>query len=366
MTTTREDGEHGPRRPAARKGRGASGNPQPRFLAEARAAFDDGWTDADPALEPVATTITEEHARTILSRNDSPDVPFDASVNPYRGCLHGCAYCFARPSHAYLDLSPGLDFETKLFAKANAAELLRKELSAPNYQSTVIALGANTDPYQPIERHRAITRSILEVLAEFRNPLTIVTKSSLVERDMDLLAMLAADKLAAVYISVTTLNRTLARRMEPRATAPQRRIETIRRLSAVGIPVGVLFAPVIPALNDHELESVLSAAAEAGAMTAGYVLIRLAHELKTLFREWLDQWEPLKADHVMHRIREMRGGRDNDPSFGRRMRGTGVFADLLAQRFAKAKRRFGLDAGRIELDTSRFRRPETSGQLSLL
>ncbi len=316
-----------------------------------------GATDEDlPALK---THVTIEHAKTIISRNASPDVPFTQSINPYRGCEHGCIYCYARPSHAYLNLSPGVDFETRLFAKVNAAELLRSELAKPGYQCELIALGANTDPYQPIEREYKITRGILEVLAECEHPVGIVTKNALVERDIDILAPMAEKNLVNVYLSVNNLDHDLARRLEPRCSAPARRLETIRRLSAAGIPVGVLVAPVIPFLTDHQIEPVLEAAYAAGARSAGYVLMRLPYELKDLFRNWLEVHYPLKAKHVMSRVQEMRGGRDNDPNFGSRMRGSGELADLLRKRFDIASKRCGFDTGKRHRTpvTTRFKPP---------
>lgn len=349
-----------------RKGRGASFNPHPRYLAEIREAFDDGWTEADESQPPLPTTVTVERARTIISRNDSPDVPFTASINPYRGCEHGCIYCYARPTHAYLDLSPGLDFESKLFAKTNAAELLRQELRRPGYRCESISLGANTDPYQPIERQYRITRAIIEVLADCHHPLTIVTKSSLVERDLDLLAPMAERDLVEVYVSITTLDHALARRMEPRATAPKRRIETLQRLSNAGVPTGVMFAPVIPILNDGEMERVLETASSAGARFAGYVIVRLPHEIKDLFRQWLEDHEPAKAEHVMNRIRDLRGGKENDPQFGSRMTGTGIYAQLIHRRFELACKRLGLNESKHTLDSTQFRAPESNdGQISL-
>jgi DNA repair photolyase len=349
-----------------RKGRGAGSQPDPRYVATAREAFDDGWGTADEPMPPLSTTVTEEWARSIISHNSSPDIPFRAPINPYRGCEHGCIYCYARPSHAYLDLSPGLDFETRLFAKTNAAELLREELAKPGYRCQVISLGANTDPYQPIEREHKITRAIIEVLAECAHPFTIITKSALVERDIDLLAPLAARRLVEVYVSVTTLDRQLARRMEPRATAPQRRIETIRALSEAGVPTGVMFAPVIPALNDQDMERVLELAQAAGALHAGYVMVRLPLEINGLFQEWLHSHYPLRAEHVLNIIRDLRGGRENDPRFGSRMRGEGQYAALIARRFATACRRLGLNRSEREPDTTQFRPPSLHGQLSLL
>ncbi len=347
------------------KGRGATFNPEGRFERVSREAVDDGWAQADEELPPFATTVAEEWAKSIIARNDSPDIPFDRSINPYRGCEHGCVYCYARPSHAYLGLSPGLDFETRLYAKANAAQLLRDELGKPGYRCGMIALGANTDPYQPIERERRITRGILEVLSECDHPVGIVTKSALVERDLDLLAPMAAKNLVRVHVSVATLDRELARRMEPRAASPRRRLETIRALSGARVPVGVMAAPVIPFLTDSELEQILEAAHGAGARFADYVLLRLPHEMAELFRAWLGIHYPLKAKHVMSRIVAMREGRENDPQFGSRMRGSGVFADLLAKRFRIACERLRLNAGCEPLDTSRFRAPARHGQLSL-
>jgi DNA repair photolyase len=349
-----------------RKGRGAPSNPDPRYASERREAIDDGWGPADPEPPPLRTEVSLERARRILSYNRSPDIPFDRSINPYRGCEHGCVYCYARPTHAYLDLSPGLDFESRLTAKPDAARRLREELARPDYRCRFIALGANTDPYQPIERRFGITRELIEVLAEHRHPLAVVTKSSLVERDIDLLAPMAREGLAEVYLSITTLDRGLAQSMEPRASAPQRRLETLRRLSAAEIPSGVLFAPVIPALNEGELEAVLTAAAESGARYAGYVLLRLPYEVRELFEQWLETHEPLKADRVMNRVRDMRGGRENDPAFGTRMRGTGVFAELIRRRFDLACKRLGLSRSSRALDCSKFRPPDAMpGQLTL-
>jgi len=348
------------------KGRSAQANTPIRFFTETREAFDDGWTGDDAAPPPLRTIVTEEQARSIISYNQSPDVPFERSINPYRGCEHGCIYCYARPTHAYLDLSPGLDFESRLFAKPNAAALLKNELAKPGYVCRHIALGTNTDPYQPIERRFGITRRIIEVLWECRHPLSIVTKSSLVERDLDLLAPMARENLVEAYVSITTLDRALARRMEPRATAPQRRLETVKRLSAAGIPAGVLFAPVIPALNDAEMESILEAASNAGARYAGYVLLRLPHEVKNLFEEWLQVHEPLKAARIMNRVRDMRGGQENDPRFGTRMRGTGIFAEVIRHRFDLACKRHGLTRSARSLDTSKFNPPGAPGrQLTL-
>jgi len=345
------------------KGRGATFNPANRFHADARERYDDGWQagseSGDEPLPPLRTTVTIQRARTIIAHNDSPDVPFSQSINPYQGCEHGCIYCFARPSHAYLDLSPGIDFETKLYAKPDAAALLRAELAKPGYRCDPIALGTNTDPYQPIEREWKVTRSVLEVLAEHEHPFTIVTKSALVERDIDIIAPMAARRMARVYVSVTTLDGELARRMEPRATAPRRRLQVLKTLSAAGIPVGVMVAPLIPQLNDRDLEAILEAAAANGAQAAGWVLIRLPREVAPLFREWLDTHYPQRAAHVMSLIRQMRGGQDYDAALGARMRGDGEFAALLEKRFIIACRRLGLNRGREQtgLDTTRFRPP---------
>ena len=350
--------------------RGALSQIQGRFETEAREAFDDGWSRDEEPLAPLATTVTVERARTIIARNDSPDIPFDQSINPYRGCEHGCIYCYARPSHSYLELSPGLDFETKLFAKTNAAELLRDELAKPGYAVSPIALGANTDCYQPAERRYGITRQIIEVLAECDHPLTIVTKSALVERDLDLLAPMAKKNLVKVYVSIGTLDRVLARRLEPRAASPQRRLDVLKALSQAGVPCGVMVAALIPALNDKTLEHVLEEASKAGAQEAAYVILRLPNELKDIFKEWLAAHYPERADHVISIVRQMRGGKDNDPRFGERMRGTGNFAELIAKRFQIACRRFGLNGhgGRRrvpELDCTRFVAPSPAGQMKL-
>jgi DNA repair photolyase len=325
----------------------------------AHARDDEPAQDDEPA--PLRTTVTPERTRRIITTNDSPDLPFDRSINPYRGCEHGCVYCFARPTHAYLGLSPGLDFESRLFTKPEAARLLREELRRPGYVCATMALGSNTDPYQPIERRLRITRSVLEVLAEHRHPVSIVTKSDLVLRDADILGEMARQRLAVVLISITTLDRRLARTMEPRAPTPSRRLEAIRALAAAGIPAGVLSSPMIPGLNDSELESILAAAAGAGARSAGYVLLRLPHEIKDLFREWLETHQPLKAPRVLALLRSMRGGRLYDASFGKRMRGEGPHAALLRQRHQVACRRHGLLTRAEPLDTSRFRVPPRAG-----
>jgi DNA repair photolyase len=366
------------------KGRGASINPEGRFETIVREQCDDGWArpalpaeargdeveakssaEEDFALPPLKTHVTIEYAKSIISRNESPDVPFSQSINPYRGCEHGCIYCYARPSHAYVNLSPGLDFETRLFAKVNAAELLRAELARPGYQCQVISLGANTDPYQPVERQYKITRSILEVLAEHDHPVGIVTKNALIERDIDILAPMAKKNLVTAFISLNNLDHDLARRLEPRCSAPARRLEAMRRLSAAGIPTGVIVAPVIPFLTDHQIEPVLEAAYAAGARSTGYVLMRLPWEVKDLFRDWLETHYPLKAKHVMSRVHQMRGGRDNDPNFGSRMSGDGELAELLRKRFDIACERIGFNARDWTLDTTRFRKPRADGQLGL-
>jgi DNA repair photolyase len=357
-------GDHG----AAHKGRGATLNPEGRFQKLEREAFDDGWEGPlEEEAERPKTIVTAERAKSIISRNESPDVPFNYSINPYRGCEHGCIYCYARPSHAYLDLSPGLDFETRLFAKVNAAELLREELSKRGYRCESITLGANTDPYQPIEREWRITRQVLEVLAECNHPVAIITKNALVERDLDLLAPMAQKNLAQVFVSVTTLDHDIARRMEPRASAPRRRIQAIRALSAAGVPAGVMVAPIVPFLTDDGIEAVLEAAAEAGAVRAGYTIMRLPWELKELFKGWLEHNYPLKAAHIMSRVRQIRGGKENDPNFGTRHTGTGLIAELLQKRFDKACERLGLNRERRgnNVDVSLFRPLGTPGQLDL-
>jgi DNA repair photolyase len=353
------------------KGRGATFNPGNRFRRDSREAVDDGWPPSpdgaeDDAPPPLKTTVTVQRARTIIARNDSPDIPFTQSINPYQGCEHGCVYCYARPTHAYLDLSPGLDFETKLFAKPDAAAMLEAELAKPGYVCDAIAMGTNTDPYQPIERDWKITRQILEVLSACEHPVSIVTKSALVERDLDILAPMAAKNLARVYVSVTTLDRELARKLEPRAAAPQRRLAAIKALADAGIPVGVMTAPIIPQLTDKDMEAILEAAAASGAEYAGWTMLRLPFEVKTLFRDWLAQHYPLRAGHVMSIVQQIRGGRDNDPDFGSRMRGQGQFADLIARRFDIAARRLNLNRERAPMDTSRFKPPRTPAQRAQL
>jgi DNA repair photolyase len=354
--------------------RGALSQIQGRFETEARSPFDDGWAEEEATGNTIETMVVEERARSIIARNDSPDIPFDQSVNPYRGCEHGCIYCYARPSHAYLELSPGLDFETKLFAKANAPELLRQELSKRSYRVSPIAFGTNTDCYQPIERKHRIMRALLEVLAECDHPLTIVTKSALIERDLDLLAPMAKKNLVKAFVSVTTLDHKLARALEPRAASPSRRIDAIRALAGAGIPCGVMVAPLIPGLTDRTLEAVLEAAAGAGATMAGLILLRLPNEVRPLFREWLALHQPQRADHVISLVRQSRGGRENDPNFGSRMTGSGHFVDLIGKRFALACRQLGLNreedhmASRGGLDCSLFRPPakeHPGGQMGL-
>lgn len=345
------------------RGRGATLNPDNRFAAQAREQVDDGWETAQAAA-PV-TTISFLPAKSIITHNESPDIRFSASINPYQGCEHGCIYCYARPSHAYWGYSAGLDFETKLIAKPNAPALLREALAKPGYRPIPICLGSNTDVYQPMERELKLTRSLLEILAEARHPLYILTKNALIERDIDLLADMARDNLVQIMVSITTLDKELARCMEPRASQPLRRMESVARLHAAGVPVGVLVSPIIPALNDHELEKIMAAAAEAGANMASYVVLRLPHELKTLFEDWLETHYPARKAHVLSVLRQMRGGRDNDPNFGSRMRGSGVFADLLSKRYALALQRYGLFRQSPPLNDQAFVKPNLSGQMSL-
>ena len=350
----------------ARKGRSAVSNRAGRFEANSFEAVDDGWTREVEELEQISTTLTVDTARKVISRNQSPDVPFDRSINPYRGCEHGCIYCFARPTHAYYGLSPGLDFETKLFYKPDAAERLRKELHDLKYQVDVMALGTNTDPYQPIEREQKLTRRILEVLAAYNHPFGIVTKSDLVLRDADIIAPMAEKGMAVVTLSVTTLDRDLARKLEPRAPTPPKRLAAIGTLAALRIPTGVLTAPMIPALNDMELERILEAAAKAGASGAGYVLLRLPLEIADLFKEWLETHYPDKADHVLSLVRQTRDGAMYDSRWGQRAVGSGPYADLLNQRFKLALRKYGLDRRSLDLDLEQFERPPQKGdQLAL-
>ncbi|MFL9923522.1 PA0069 family radical SAM protein [Herbaspirillum lusitanum] len=366
----------------ARKGRGAVSNVQGRYETVLREEFDDGWQqsgegkgenaarisadgaeggdDSEAALPPLRTIVTEERARSILSRNASPDLPFNVSLNPYRGCEHGCVYCFARPSHSYLGLSPGLDFESRLFAKVNAPELLLHELARPSYSPEVITVGINTDAYQPCEREYRLTRRVLEILHDCRHPVALITKSSLVERDIDLLAPMAARRQAIVAVTLTTLDPAIARTLEPRAAAPARRLRVIRTLAEAGIPVSVSIAPMIPFITEPDLERIMAAAVDAGARHAGYVVLRLPWEVSPLFQEWLRAHFPERAQRVMNRIRDMRGGKDYDATFSNRMRGQGVWADLLHQRFEKASQRLGLkhrNGSFGTLDTSQFVAP---------
>jgi DNA repair photolyase len=352
--------------PDLRRGRGAVTNASGRFEPLHRESTDDGWGSMAEE-KPFTTDVTVERAKSIITKNDSPDLSFDRSVNPYRGCEHGCAYCYARPTHAYMGLSPGLDFESRLFAKTNAAELLERELSAQGYQPRTLAIGTNTDAYQPIEKRHMIMRQLLEVLSRFSHPVGIVTKSALVARDIDILAPMAARGLAKVAISVTTLDRTLSRQMEPRAASPERRLEAIRQLSRAGIPVTVLVAPVIPAINDHEIEAILKEARQAGATEAGYVLLRLPLEVRDIFREWLLDHAPGKLRHVMSLVQSTRGGKDYDSSWNQRQTGTGPFAWLVGRRFQAAAQNLGFNAKRLKLRTDLFSPPVRAGdQLSLL
>jgi DNA repair photolyase len=346
----------------AQKGRGAVSNLQGRYEVYGREQFDDGWDHADEDGEPRVwkTHVTDEVAKTILTRNSSPDLPFNVSLNPYRGCEHGCIYCFARPTHSYLGLSPGMDFESKIFAKVNAPELLRQELARPSYVPEPIALGVNTDAYQPCERSLKITRRILEVLHECEHPVGLITKSSLIERDIDLLAAMAAKGQASAAITITTLDPKIARTLEPRAAAPARRLRTIRTLTDAGIPVGVSIAPVIPFVTEPDLERVMEAAFKAGALHANYIVLRLPWEVSPLFQQWLEAHFPDRAQRVMNRVRDMRGGKDYDSNFGTRMKGEGVWADLIKQRAEKAIRRFGMEKRGTrfrQLDASQFKRP---------
>ncbi len=347
----------------ARRGRGATLNPPVRFEPRAAQAFDDGWGTLDADEPPrLQTTLTRDATKTVISWNDSPDLGFDRSVNPYRGCEHGCVYCYARPTHAYLGYSPGLDFETRLIFKPEVGELLEKELRKPGYTPRVMALGTNTDPYQPVERTLRLTRSVLEVLDRFNHPVSIVTKSAAVIRDADILASMARRRLARVFVSVTTLDAQLARTMEPRASTPPRRLAAIAELTRAGVPVGVLAAPMIPGLNDAELEKILEAAARAGARQARMILLRLPHELRALFEDWLNTHYPDRARHVLNLIRETRAGALNDSRFGQRFAGTGVYAELLRKRFDRALRQWGLNEAQGELDCSQFAPPGAPAQ----
>jgi DNA repair photolyase len=354
----------------AQKGRGTTWQLPHRFETAVAEAFDDGWGTLEQSVldrpMPAATQVIEEQVRSILSANDSPDVGFDLSINPYRGCEHGCIYCYARPTHSYLDLSPGIDFETRIVAKSNAAEKLREAFARPDYRPRMLNLGSVTDAYQPAERRLALTRGVIEVLAEARHAFSVITKSALIERDLDLIAPMASARRAAVYVSITTLDPKLARVMEPRAAAPQRRLQTIERLSRAGVPVGVSVSPVIPFINEPELEQVLDAARAHGASRAFSIVLRLPWEVNPLFQQWLEQHFPDRASRVMARVREMRGGRAYDARFGTRMRGEGIWAQLLRQRFDKACARLGLNRERFELDLSAFRPPAVqTGQASL-
>ena len=345
-----------------RKGRGALTNATGRYERHRREDFDDGWAEGE--IVHLDTIVRQEVAKTIISRNQSPDISFDQSINPYRGCEHGCIYCYARPNHAYVGLSPGLDFETKLFVKANAAALLEEEFSNPRYRPRTIMLGGVTDIYQPIERGYGVTRAILEVMEKWRHPTALITKSQLVIRDIDILSRMAERNLARAAISVTTLDRRIARVMEPRAAAPHRRIEAIRALSQAGVPVTVMVAPIIPALNDREIEAILEEAAKAGAVSAGYVVLRLPLEIKDLFQEWLRTHFPDRATRVMTIVRQMRGGKDYDAEWGKRQKGEGPYAKLIADRFHGACKRLGLNSReRTPLDCTQFRRPGPQGDL---
>jgi DNA repair photolyase len=354
-------------KPGSSKGRGSYSNASGRYERFTRVLTDDGWGSLDEAPPPLRTSVIRDASRTIISRNQSPDISFDRSINPYRGCEHGCVYCFARPTHAYLGLSPGLDFESKLYMKPNAAALLDKELRHPRYDPAVIAMGTNTDPYQPIERTRKITRDILKVLAAHKHPVAIVTKSTLVTRDIDILGPMAERGLAKVALSVTTLDRQLARKMEPRAATPERRLDAIKLLAKAGIPTGVMVAPLIPALNDAEIEAILARAAGAGARSAGFIVLRMPLEIKDLFREWLEEHYPDRAPRVLSLIRDMRGGKDYDATWGQRMKGKGPYAAQLGLRFRMAARRLGLNELTTTLDTKQFKPPPQIGdQMNLL
>jgi DNA repair photolyase len=352
--------------PDARRGRAAVSNPAGRYERTHTEQLDDGWDNLDAPPPPIRTTVLKDTSRTIIARNQSPDIPFDRSINPYRGCEHGCSYCFARPTHAWLGLSAGLDFESRIFIKPDGAALLEKALSAPGYSCRTMAMGTNTDPYQPLERSLKLTRAVLEVLARFRHPVGIVTKSALIARDIDILSPMAEQNLAKAALSITTLDPKLARAMEPRASTPERRLSALRQLSDAGIPTAVMFAPVIPGLNDHELERVLAEARAAGASEAGYVMLRLPLEVRDLFQEWLRDAVPDRAARVMTLVRAMRGGRDYDSEWGARMRGSGPVADAVKDRFVMACKRLGLNERTYALDTTKFRAPPRVGdQMSL-
>jgi DNA repair photolyase len=344
------------------RGRGASSNPSGRYEPESREILDDGWGIHDEAVGQVPTEVRPMASRSAVTYNSSPDLSFDRTLNPYKGCEHGCFYCYARPNHAYLGLSPGLDFETKIFSKPDAAALLRADLDNPRYVPRTIVIGGDTDPYQPVEKRLRITRAVLETLLEYRHPAAFVTKAALAIRDLDLLSEMAKLNLIGAAVSITTLDRALARDMEPRAATPERRLDVVAALSGAGVPVTVMTAPLIPALNDHEIEAILERAAEAGAKGAGYVILRLPLELKDLAREWLETRRPGSAKHVMSLIRQMRGGRDYDPEWRSRAVGKGPYAALIAQRFAAATRRLGLNRFSTALRTDLFRRPARNGQ----
>lgn len=351
----------------AQKGRAATINPASRFDRLATDAFDDGWRSLDEIFSspPPRTEVFNDSSRSVVATNDSPDIPFDRSINPYRGCEHGCVYCYARPTHNYLGLSSGLDFETKIWAKHDVAALLKKELSKRSYDCQPIALGTNTDPYQPLERRLQLTRGILEVLADCDHPVGIVTKSSLVLRDLDILKPLAAKGLVRVYVSITTMNRDLARKLEPRATAPHRRLETIRMLHDAGIPGGVMAAPMIPALNDHELENILKSAADNGAQDAFMSLLRLPHDVKDLFDAWLAEHYPDRRNRILKLVKETRGGRLNDSAFGQRFLGSGTYANLLNRRFKRACTQLSLNQRRMPTRTDLFEKPGGRSQFDL-
>ena len=351
-------------KPQLYKGRAASSNEVSRFDPHTRESLDDGWGSFDEDAPPLRTEVMLDASRSVINYIQSPDLPFDRTLNPYRGCEHGCIYCYARPTHAYLGMSPGLDFESRLLMKADAVALLQKELAHPKYQCKPIALGMNTDGYQPIEREYQLTRQIIQVLSEANHPFSLVTKSSLVERDIDLIAPMAAKRLASIYVSITTLDRQVARRLEPRAAAPERRFETLRKLSEAGIPTGVMVAPVIPALTDCDMEQILEKAHLAGARKAGYVFLRLPHELSDLFEQWLRQYFPLKANHVMNIVRQSRGGKAYQSGFVERMRGEGIFADLLANRFKLSCQKLGMSGERLGFRTDLFKVPDAWRQSS--
>jgi DNA repair photolyase len=356
--------------PVATKGRGTAWALQHRFSVDQRESFDDGWGTLDQAAHeehlPPGTQVIHEQVKSILTGNDSPDIGFDLSINPYRGCEHGCIYCYARPTHSYLNMSPGIDFETRIIAKVNAAERLRETLAKPSYTPMLLNVGSATDAYQPVERKLRITRSIIEVLSESRHAFSLFTKSAGIERDLDLIVPMAAKGLVAIYVSITTLDPQLARTMEPRAAAPHRRLKTIETLANAGVPVGVSVSPMIPFLNLHDMEHILEAAREAGATAASSIVLRLPWEVSPLFQQWLKQHVPERAERIMARVREMRRGKDNDPNFGTRMIGTGIWAQMIRQRFDKASAKLGFNRTRFELDLSQFRRPSAQpGQASL-